>query len=109
MPIQHAPKDPKEETKEKNVKEEKEETVLVKHSDGSYSEVSQSEVNARIARQAATNKNPAEEPEPEREFHVLLANGKSHKLKESELPGYAGTNAPHGFIDGVVITSIHHA
>lgn len=39
-------------------------------------------------------------PAPETEFWIHLADGSSPvKVKESELPGYAGTNAPYGFYD----------
>jgi hypothetical protein len=37
--------------------------------------------------------------EPEGEFYLWLADGSTERVKESKIPGFAGTNAPHGHFE----------
>lgn len=75
------------------------EGVEVRNPDGSTTTVSRDSVK--------TKPEPVEE-EAEPESYVHLANGQVLRLKESDLPGYAGSNAQHGHVtlNGAVHTVI---
>lgn len=64
------------------------------------------ELRARLAEYERANA-PVVDESDDPEQYVHLSNGEVRTLKRSELPGYAGTNAHHGFLEGVKITDVY--
>lgn len=56
-----------------------------------------------------TATNPSTVEDPNAEVYAHKADGSVEKIKKSDLPGYAGTNAPFGFHNDVAITAIYDA
>lgn len=67
--------------------------------DTGYERVKTSWLEDRIRNQRGPGnaQNAPVAPEEEREYWVHLANGDTVTLKDSDLPGHAGSNALHGF------------
>jgi hypothetical protein len=66
---------------------------VVRLADGSLVVVANDEIKSLNAAAAAQ----PEEPEAEAEYYLWLADGSVERVKESEVPGHAGTNALHGY------------
>jgi hypothetical protein len=70
---------------------------VVRLPDGSLTVVSNEQIKTLNAAADAAAQAAADEPEPETEYYVWLADGSVVRVKETDLPGHAGTNALHGF------------
>lgn len=71
--------------------------TVVRLPDGSLTVVADAaivDVPATVASEAPKPGSAA--PEPEEHFYVHLANGEVRRVKQSDIPRPAGTNAPHG-------------
>lgn len=64
------------------------------------------DLHAKLAEYERANA-PVVDENDDPEFHVHFANGERTTLKRSELPGYAGTNAHHGYHNGRLITGVY--
>lgn len=73
------------------------EYVIVKTRDG-FEKMSRADFDAAISAQNTTPSAAPDKPAEEEEFYVHLANGDVERVKRSELPGPAGTNAVYGYL-----------
>lgn len=69
--------------------------ILVKVGNA-YEKMSRRDFDAAMARQDASTSTVPEKPEEEEEFYLHLANGEAVRVKASQVPGRAGTNALNG-------------